>query len=201
MSGDFPPGTIRSRARRQSLEVTVEGFRRTISQIGQTLDPDADWAPVILLESRREERIIVPLGSLFHVDFGSFGKDLAAAAFPELVARADAWLAGFVSTAWMVVGPREHVEIAADGSTLLQGTPPSESPDRIEVVSLFVASADTEQHHSAEIVRRAGRPPALRPWTHFTGGKDGVDLGGRFGNALRLAFGKEPFIPPEGETP
>ena len=200
MSGDFPPGTMRSRSRRQSLEVTVEGFKRTISQIGQTLDPDDDWTPVLLLESRHEERFVVPLGSLFHADVASFGKDLAAAAMPELVARADAWLAGFVSTAWMVVGPREPVEIAADGSTLLQGTPPSESPDRIEVVSLFVASADTEQHHSAQIVRRRGRPPALRPWIVVAGGGE-VTLGGRFGNALRLAFGKQPFIPPEGGTP
>ena len=51
--------------------------------------------------------------------------------------------------------------------------------------------------HHAPVVRRPGRPPALRPW-QFHGGGDAA-VGGRFGNALRLAFGKEPFIPSEGE--
>jgi hypothetical protein len=194
---DFPPGTQATRARRQSLEVTVEGFRRSVAHIGRTLGPDDDWSPVLLLESREELRLVVPLHDLFHESLGSLGKDLAAAVFPELVARADAWLAGFVATSWMVTGPKENVRIGADGTTLEEGIPPSEHPDRVEVVGLFVASADTEQFHTAEIVRRAGRPPALRPWL-FVGGEE-MSLGGRFGNALRVAFGREPFVPPQQE--
>lgn len=195
----FPPGTIRQRVRRQSLEVTVEGWRRAIAQIGRSLGPDDDWSAVLLLESRAEERVIVPLDVLFLEQLAPVGKDMAAVAIPLLVEEADAWLAGLVTTAWMSEVPAEGIELEPDGVTLRRGVPPSEDPNRIEIVMLALVGEDgTEQHHAARIVRRPDRPPALRPWeVHSERGA--VSLGGRFGNALRAAFGMEPYTP-EGGT-
>jgi hypothetical protein len=68
------------------------------------------------------------------------------------------------------------------------GPPPSESPKRIEVVSLMVASREGEQFHHAKIVRRPGHPPALREWKSMTTFHPGASLGGRFGDALRTGI-------------
>ena len=192
---DFPPGTSIQRVRRQSIEGTVEGIRRSIAQIGRSLGPEDDWEHVLVLESRQEARVVCPLGVLFREQFAPVGKDVAAAVMPRLVEAADAWLAAFVTTAWMVEQP-EEVEIGPDGYTLRRGLMPSEDPRRVEIVGLFVVTEDTEQYHHAVIVRRPDRPPALRPWEMHSE-REGAAIGGRFGNALRLAFGKEPFVPPE----
>jgi hypothetical protein len=196
---ELPPGSRRQRVRRQSVELTVEGFRRAIAQIGRTLGPDDDWDPVLLLECRGDERVVVPLTDLFRAEFDPLGKDVAAEAMPWLIRELDAWLAAFVSTAWSVRAEREEYELEPDGTTLRRGLQPSEHPDRIEIVLLVVCgeNEEDEQFHQAEIVRRPDRPPALRPWEFI--GREGA-MGGRFGNALRAGFGREPVNPSEEEN-
>ena len=140
-----------------TLDELRDDYIGLVERVGRTLAPTDDWAPVLLVDGRGG-RAVVGLGDLFTSEEA---KAVAAeVVIPTLLRKLEAWAAALVVSAWVVEG-----EDAA-------GVPPSESPRRVEMVAVTVATRDAHEIWIAPILRAPDAPPRLGAWrrTHPVGG-------------------------------
>lgn len=161
-----------------SLRELAESAKRGARAVGREFThPDDDWAPVVLLETPRGfelAQIEIPED-----------KDLFAFVLSSLIAEKQASAVAMVTSAWMLTGDpaQEHVR---------GGPPPSEHPERREVVFVTCLSRDPDEDEGwcAPIFRSQDRPPRLGHFEHF--GSAESTVGGRFAYAIRAGLMPRP---------
>lgn len=133
---------------------SFEDFRKEVltkaRAAGLTLEPDGEWAPVLLLDTAVGLEIV----ALDRLQTEHAEQKL----IPPMITKRRARLACRVQGAWGLHGV-EHVQ-----RVLLGGTPPSEHPDRRELVVVIIASATRVESFKAEVTRVPARAPLLGMW-------------------------------------
>ena len=138
-------------------------IEEAVVAIGKSIDPDDDWHPILWTVNRQDHVVINSLVGM--------STEQQARAIPLIEKMQGARLAGFVVTAWFVAQD-------ADKPCLL---PPSQDPDRQEIVCISVAGPDGVITSQAHIRRSLTEAPHLKPWKRFT--QPGTNRG-RFPDAL-----------------
>jgi hypothetical protein len=188
------------------------GIRRSVEDIGQTLDPDEDWMPVVLVDGVVPKSGPLPPGfkeeargetATIIVGFASFNpddKEMAAWIMRAMAVAFQATAMAFVSTVWMSVtsapsgpgpegetDPEMHKRIVREATehTEKHGMP-SQDPNRIEKLMIISVSDGGEDDGFktafASIRRFRDKPPSLYDWSIMDDSKGGFI--GRFPEAI-----------------
>jgi hypothetical protein len=164
----------------------TEMAKSMVETLGPTLSPDDDWKPTCFLLSGKQMSIAA-------IDPGFMASEatknqLTKVVLPGLIQESGADAFAMVLTAWVVAVPATpygRAQINREtGATKLK---PSLHPGRTEAVLLTLVTASESAMMSAEIVRKDGKAPTLKPWS-----KAPDMLSGRFIDPVRRAFGQTP---------
>lgn len=153
---------------------TFEEFRdetlATTRSVGEKFDePDDDWEPVAILQG--DKNII----ALLKVD-----KSQYAPLLKDMVRKFGGRYLAIVLSSWMV----SYKGLSAAQRAIVSQIPPSQHPDRTEVLIVEIASPVDHEVWEAEITRRDGLPPLLGEWK-----KDDVtSMGGDLASICVAAF-------------
>jgi hypothetical protein len=135
--------------------------------------PEDDWTPVLFLFGAGIPRqpLVIALAEVM-VDDES--KEQFVAMLPSLLRKLRPRVACFLSSSWSVTLKKgEELEVR-----------PSQDPERIEQLTLYVFGREREEMWFARIFRDGEQPPALQEWTEWTD-QPGAGVAGRFAEAIR----------------
>jgi hypothetical protein len=125
---------------RQRVQASVANIEAGFSQ------PDDDWAPMMLTQDGRGEVTVV--------------------AFPVLDDR-DATVA-ILRAALRKVGAVRYAIVLSSWAAADDLVPPSENPDRRELLTLLLSDPETDEFYAAPILRREDAPPRLGEWKKWS---------------------------------
>ena len=168
-----------------TLDEATARAKRMVQDVGERLDPGDDWVPCVFTYGERNGIIVIP-------ELGVPGaKDvICQIALPALVGELAPDWAALVSMGW-AIKYQDTLESTArrarDEAVGYVGGSYAEHPDKVEVLTLLVASANEMRQCTANVTRSPDKAPVLE-WgpdcTHD--GESRVE--GRFADALRAAF-------------
>jgi len=160
----------------------MDTVRDGVEQVGGQLGPEDDWLPMAFLE-REDPESTDGVAELTMVGIDPEYMDeeerkefLGSVVLPSIVEKMKARKYAFLSTAWMAKVGREE-----DGS-VDTSIPPSEHPDRMEVVIITACDREIAEFCYAEIIRTPDHPPMLTPWETMA---RGIEVEGRFIDSVR----------------
>ncbi len=158
------------------LDEFISDTRKSIEDIGRTLPSDGDWAPVLLTWSPATDVIVHAL---------EIGDEIEKAMMygflvPALIEDEAATMAICINTAWLSF-PKPEGFCAATGAPIV---PPSEDPDRSEVVSVVGADWTGVARMLSARIDRSGAHPTLE-WEDFP---EEWTVGGAIATSLLLAL-------------
>ena len=150
-------------------------LKKSVEDIALKLKPNEDWAPVFFLLNDKNELYQVMASFEDDQEKDMYGKLL----IPSLILKYNAFIYGFVSTAWMV---KEKSDFPR--SNIL----PVDHPDRVEILMIEARSFDKNKSMMANIIRQRNKHPILESWKEFDGATQG-----RFVDTVGISF----FLHPE----
>jgi hypothetical protein len=157
-----------------------EDVQKHVEHLVSELEGNADYMPTML--ARDHEGKVLVVGILLPDD--ADGKDMAAAAMAAVCILYRATEAAFTSAAWRV--------ISRDGK--MPDLPPSECPDREEVVMVSAARLDGSKALLFAPLIRENNKAGVGLWED---GSEGGRLAGRFMDAMRMGIKMGQLIPPD----
>ena len=163
------------------MATLVDHARQHIASLVADLEGDNDFMPFMTLRDR-EGRVIY--AGLMMPD-GADEKDGISDVMMGLCMVHRAVDVAFVSTSWMVT--RRVYENGQPKDW--DGTPPSQHPDRVEVVVLVHITPDGDQFYNAPVTRQNNKV-SIGEWDA------GGVTGGRFANAIKTGMMLGTKIPP-----
>jgi hypothetical protein len=120
-------------------------------------------------------------------------KDRLAGAMEAVLVVSRATEAAFVSTSWMVAVKSDE---SGTGPAKWDGVIPSEHPDRQEVITVMHhGESGVAAFGQAPVTRHPDRPPELGRWETMQ--REGIKMGGRFGEAIDHGLRVVQELPPE----
>ena len=169
--------------------MNLKSFQDSVEDIGKKLDPDDDWMPVLFLEKDKEVAVI----GMMMMD-NNETKNMCAKMITTVISLTNPDSACFITTAWMsttndAFKDASHEEI---NEAYRQGyiPPPSQDPDRIEIVSAVCIGVrgenDGEGFMIGEIERHTDKAPTIKKWDVHQDGD--LHLTGRFADAMKKGF-------------
>lgn len=163
-------------------------YQKMIEHVGEGLQPDGDWMPVLFVEKDRQ--ILVVGMPMFE---GESGKDMAAAAIYMTIRACNPDSVAWVTTAWtapMQVEGKMDKEEFTEAYKKGYITRPSESPSRIEVVSVTCIGVrgqnEGEGFMLGYIERSENKPPRIPKWDVHD--EPEIEMAGRFPEAIKKGF-------------
>lgn len=141
---------------------------------------DGDANPAVLFRDRSGDITYVSL--IADMNSGEAKNHLAQVIEAQLIIGGATEVV-YLSSTWMLLSTRMEDRKL---NTI------EDHPDRVEAVALMHFTLKEEGLHRA-IIDRSGKLPTLRPWETFPG----LEMGGRFGNALKEGLRMAKTIPQE----
>jgi hypothetical protein len=161
--------------------MNLHGFRKSIEKIGETLEPDEDWMPTLIIEKGRKYIIIGLVGDCMR-DQGA--KDMTAAFMIKVISESGCDAACLISTAWQLSLSLKDHDILKPGPIR-----PSTDPRRVEIVMCCcvgrTGESDGEQMMTGAIERSKGHHPKIRKWETMD---SKAIFKGRFFEAMKEGF-------------
>lgn len=157
-----------------------EDVQKHVEHLVSELEGNADYMPTML--ARDHEGKVLVVGILLPDD--ADGKDAAAAAMAAVCILYRATEAAFTSAAWRV--------ISRDGK--MPDLPPSECPDREEVVMVNAVRANGDRAALFAPLIRENNKAGVGLWED---GSEGGRFAGRFMDAMRMGIKMGQLIPPD----
>lgn len=148
-------------------------MKEGVLAIGEELEADEAWEPALFMASEEEDVVsIMPLAPLF---VNAASKEIAGEiVIPMAIKKYKAKAFGLVLTSWIVEIDAKGVE---EGELPIDAmVPPSQHPQRQEVLVLALADQTTSTFLRAEITRD-GDHPSLSEWER-------MDEANNFGGTL-----------------
>jgi hypothetical protein len=188
------------------------GIRRSVESIGETLAPDEDWMPTLIVEGTCPKEGPLPPGlpesargskTTFVIGILRFSNEAAkqrTAMMMRMTAVAlDATAMAFVSAVWMSVANTRAKKLEGESDEDFERRMeqeavdwqnehgrPSQDPNRIEKLMIISASTDAEDDGNvtafASIRRYKDKPPTLYDWAIMNDSVHGFV--GRFPDAI-----------------
>ena len=141
-----------------SLAALRKRAQAAVARVGEGFtEPDDDWAPVLFAQDGKGELTVV--------------------GFPVLDDR-DATVA-ILRTTLHKVGAVRYALVLSSWAATSDYVPPSENPERREVLTLLLSDPETDDFYLAPILRREDAPPRLGEWERLS------VYEGRFAGLLR----------------
>lgn len=170
-----------------SLEAVLGVAQRGAEQVGPTLAPEGDWAPILLALCRSGPPRIFQYP--WRVTQGQAAKDGWQAHITAQLRDWRAVAAALVMTAYAIDTRVEGVTMANVVAAVAGLRGPSgtlaDHPARIEVVQVHATDGARTLASQATITRREHAHPLLGPWDRLDSADDGVQVLGDFPMAMR----------------
>ena len=157
------------------MDEILQTIRQSATDIAdQFTDPDDDWMPVAFFEMG--DGTVVPMGG----DLMRNKELFVSVIMPMTIQKLHAQSVALIVSAWVITSDTPDPDV-----------PPSQHPDRIEVVLLTHVTADETEAWRAYIDRDplGLRPPRLGEWDHWE--DEGGVIGGRFVDSIQEALREE----------
>jgi hypothetical protein len=156
----------------------VRTMREGAEQVGRAFTrPDDDWMFVMLGVSEADEQPHIITADPMYFSTPERKQELTTEVLPRIIRERSIVVIGQVVSTWIAYTGEDF-----DPNTMR----PSESPSRKEAVLVMAVDRFGDEFYSAEIVRRAHKPPILEPWQRIGGESDSVS--GMFIDPLRAAL-------------
>lgn len=164
----------------------LDNIKDILNHIATTLDHDDDWTPVVLLEKNDYTAVVV----LAIQDLEN-NKDTLAFAVETVIRQSNPDAACFVATGWMGASIEPNRFLTPEDATEAYQKgwipPPSQDPDRKEIVMIIEVTAKGENRMILGYVRRfRNRHPEIYKWRDDPY-KQG-ELKGRIADAMKRGF-------------
>lgn len=166
--------------------MNLKRLQKTIEKIGESLPPNDDWMPALILEGKKANSIFGfigdPMGS-------SLMKEIVADQITRCIAEFKPDCACFITTAWSIdFGDKGASEAMVD--LIRRGEiRPSQHPDRIEIVNAYCYGEQGESEGEALMVghiqRFKDKHPKIKKWRIIEGN---TTAEGRFPEAIKEGF-------------
>lgn len=164
----------------------TEMAKSMVETLGPTLSPDDDWMPTCFLLSGKQMSIAAIDPSYMASE--ATKDQLTKVVLPGLIQESGADAFAMVLTAWVVAVPATpYGQAQINRETGASKLRPSLHPGRTEAVLLTLVTGSESAVLSAEIVRKDGKSPTLKPWSEAPS-----EVSGRFVDPVRRAFGQTP---------
>ncbi len=157
-------------------------LKQKIEDIGTSLDPDGDWAPVLIVE--RQDNKMINCLLMMHNDET---KDMCAKIMTKIIMETQPESATFISTGWLSKYNDRHEDKESFMNKLESGliARPSEDPNRIECVICIVVEQSGKNAMIIGEIERSSTYPKIKKWTEVD---EANSLDGRFAEAMREGF-------------
>lgn len=167
--------------------MNLKRLQEIIEKIGESLPPNDDWMPALILESKEQVTIFGFAGNPMG---GSRMKDLVAAQITKCIEQLKPDCACFISTAWSIDFEGKPPPSGAMVELIRKGEiRPSQHPDRIEIVNAYCYGEKGENEGEAlmigDIQRFENSHPKIKKWRII---EEGATAEGRFPEAIQDGF-------------
>lgn len=159
---------------RDSLDMLEEMMRLGVEDSRKLMDIEGDWDAILFVVGPEKKVAMVPLQHLLTDDRAKdfVGEEL----IPKVIREVQGEAIGMIMSAWMVSvdAPTEDVK---KGEVIDMLVPPSQHPNRQEILMIMLADQEKQRCVSAEIKRPEGAEhPELSEWKV----SEADEFGGRF---------------------
>lgn len=169
------------------INMTTNECQDLIEHVGQDFPPEADWNPALILE-KDGERVVIAVQSMAN----ELEKKMFTAFLYSTIKHSNPDQAWFISTAWLSEPePNQFFGEGEEGyyEAYEKGwiPPPSQDPDRKEIVSVVMLDSKGQSIMMMGFIKRSKtKPPKIVKWR--VEDQSGTELKGRFGDAMRKGF-------------